>query len=85
MKQVTDAAKAANQLLTDSLTAQGSALMSLVSSYDGSATATHNLATATTAYQSTLVQLLAQIQQVQAPVHSMFSDTIRVDDAADAG
>ncbi len=63
---VTDAAKAANQSLADSLTAAGQRAQSLVSSYDGSATATHNLATATTAYQSTLVQLLAQIQQVQA-------------------
>ena len=56
---------------------QAAALRTLISSFDGSADAAVNLATATQDYYKAQVQLLIEIEQVRQAVTGMFGDTAR--------
>jgi len=74
-KQVDEAWRKANQSVVTSLGDQRQALLDLVKDYDGSATATHNLALATSQYRAAAAALLIQIRQVTQAVKDMFADT----------
>src|SRR5205823_9747414 len=56
---------------------QATALRNLITTFDGSAIAATQLATATGQYYNAEVQLLAQIEQVKTSLTSLFGDTIR--------
>lgn len=56
---------------------QGDSLRKLLTTYDGSTKATQDLQTASDAYYTSLVNLIAQIQQVKASIDDMFQGSIR--------
>jgi hypothetical protein len=61
---------------TDALHRNNNALMAMISTYDGSAAATKNLAAATQGQYQLELQMIQQIQSALSATHSMYTDSI---------
>jgi hypothetical protein len=61
---------------TDAMQRHNDALMAMISTYDGSAAATKNLAAATQGQYQLEMQMIQQIQSALSATHSMYTDSI---------
>ncbi len=68
-----DLDKLATNSVASAFAAQGAALQALMDDYAGSVDETNALSAATQSYYNSLVQLIAQIKQVEAAVDAMFA------------
>jgi hypothetical protein len=73
LKAVADAATGAQ----GALSRQGQALLDLLATYDSTGAATTDLATATQAYYTNVVTLIAQLEQLKTTIKDMFASSIK--------